>query len=291
MGKSILTERRWPYQVHAPITVAANGLITVPASSPQVTFFKVKQLVTLTLAGQESRDYRIRAVLSDTEIYLGPVDNPFRAIEKPIQFSGGTLSVMEQERNQMTWDVIGRAIYEEEPTVALRNVLVDWRGHFYDLDNPLPVQLSDGNISIGTVNAEVETQLSHIPNFPDPGDVPDSVQVGDGVEIIEVNPDGSINVVPTVEARKYKIINLPLPLANTSYTQILPANVRNFSAKIRDGKGILRVYETPPGTDYWTVSRGAYYDSKDFSNPALSITVQASVPGCVLEIICWIKGP
>lgn len=72
--------------------------------------------------------------------------------------------------------------------------LLDENGDAYSPTNPLAVQLSDGSVNIGTVNAEVEVQLSHIDNSPDAGDVADSVRIGDGVETLEVNADGSINM-------------------------------------------------------------------------------------------------
>ena len=102
----------------------------------------------------------------------------------------------------------------EDNANARRVVLVDEDGEFYGTsgnplvvsggtgsgkgetpDDPLYVQLSDGSIEIGTVNAELEVQLSHRDNDPESVDVHDSVRVGDGVETIEVNPDGSINMI------------------------------------------------------------------------------------------------
>jgi hypothetical protein len=59
--------------------------------------------------------------------------------------------------------------------------------------NPIYVRLSDGSISIGTVNAELEVQLSHKDNVPNAGDVADSVRIGDGVEELDLNTDGSVN--------------------------------------------------------------------------------------------------
>lgn len=76
----------------------------------------------------------------------------------------------------------------------MRTHAVDWLGRSYSRSNPVPVELSDGSISIGTVNAELEVQLSHQDNVPDIGDVHDSVRIGDGIHTLEINSDGSINV-------------------------------------------------------------------------------------------------
>ncbi len=54
--------------------------------------------------------------------------------------------------------------------------------------NPIHAQLSDGSINIGTVNAELEVQLSHIDDDPDSGDVHDSVRIGDGTTEAKIDP-------------------------------------------------------------------------------------------------------
>lgn len=188
-----VTERRWPLQFFSPISVdPVSGIITISSTK----YVKVNQLVTLRAAGQEAGQYKVRAVVSETQVQLGAQENPFKQIEKPFQYAGGSMTVDEQERSPIQPSVITRAVYEEEPTVAFRNVLVDWMGRFYAPDNPLPVQLSDGSINIGTVNAELETQLSHRDNWPDAGDVHDSVRIGSGTpnEYLQIYPSGDIDI-------------------------------------------------------------------------------------------------
>lgn len=67
----------------------------------------------------------------------------------------------------------------EDDILARRVVFVDALGNFYNTNNPLPVILTDGSVNIGTVNAEIEVQLSSRDNYPDSGDVHDSVRWGD----------------------------------------------------------------------------------------------------------------
>ena len=51
----------------------------------------------------------------------------------------------------MPVEEINRAVYEEEPTVALRNVLVDKHGNKIDSNNPLPTTATiSGDVTIGT---------------------------------------------------------------------------------------------------------------------------------------------
>lgn len=181
----------------------SDGVITVASTY----CWKVGQTLTAVSTAIAPQRYKVKAVISETEIKVGAIDTPIykfsdvsnllvadTAMIELIDDSINNGSQASNRRQTIHLDEIRRAVYEEEPTVALRSHLVDWLGRSYATENPLPVQLSDGDINIGTVNAEVEVQLSHQDNVPDVGDVADSVQVGDGVEILAINPDGSINV-------------------------------------------------------------------------------------------------
>ena len=182
----------------APRLFTANGEVAGKVTVPNACDFKVKQKVKVSGTALPQLDLEVKRVISDTEMFLGPQSPP---ISDRSDLSAYTTAAspfvyaIEQKRPSIPFEESTRAVYEEEPTVAWRNILVDKCGDFYSPENPFPVQLSDGSINIGTVNAELEVQLSHEDNVPDAGDVADSVQVGDGTEILLINPDGSINVV------------------------------------------------------------------------------------------------
>lgn len=82
----------------------------------------------------------------------------------------------------------------EDNADARRVTVVDRDGIFNDAQHPLFVRLSDGSISIETVNANVSVQLTSKDNDPNPGDIHDSVRIGDQNYELKINPDGSINV-------------------------------------------------------------------------------------------------
>jgi hypothetical protein len=171
----------------------ADGLITVPSTYP----YKVGMVVSLSSTTLQPRRLKIKRVISETEMYIGEEKtkiNEYSDLSIFLLADAATITYLEQQRPVIDILEIQRQVYEEEPTVALRQHSVDWLGRPYDKTNPLPVQLSDGSINIGTVNAELEVQLSHLDNVPDAGDVADSVQVGDGNDILQINADGSINV-------------------------------------------------------------------------------------------------
>lgn len=122
---------------------------------------------------------------------------------------------------------------------AKRVTLVNLDGTQNSPENPLYVQLSDGSINIGTVNAELEVQLSHKANDPDAGDVADSVRIGDGVEEMAINPDGSINavVVPSTSSALIKstfnsVSSVPTSVSTLIHSLVVPASPVTFLHKI-----------------------------------------------------------
>lgn len=160
---------------------SANGLVQVA----DITGFYVKQKVSIKSNTQPSQLFEIKRFDSLTSFYVGPLP-PQGGIEKRSNISaylvadGAVISAEEQDRPGIKPDEHERAVYAEEPIVAKRTIQVDQFGRYYTVDNPMPVQLSDGSVNIGTVNAELEVQLSHKSDSPDPGDIADRINTIDG---------------------------------------------------------------------------------------------------------------
>jgi hypothetical protein len=127
-------ESKWPTILLAPIFVS-NHIITVTST----VGLKVRQIVTLKKTGIVAKNYVIKRVLSDTQLQIGLIDPQFNRLENPTEYDGGSLEMYEQERNKMGSELIIRAVYDEEPTVALRNVLVDEFGRYYNSNNFFPI--------------------------------------------------------------------------------------------------------------------------------------------------------
>lgn len=206
-------EKRW--QPVSAVAITAPGTADGKLSVSSTLGFKVKMQVRIDTS-PEPLLLEVKRVTSPTQLELGELNTP---IEKRADLSSVTvlniLLAYEQKRSNIPLQEISRWVYEEEPTVAWRNILVDPLGRFYSTSNPFPVRLSDGSVNIGTVNAELEVQLSHQDNVPDAGDVADSVRIGDGVEEMAVNPDGSINVYP-----QNSIINQPFDDIQMTYDPV-----------------------------------------------------------------------
>lgn len=179
----------------------AHGLIYVA----DISGFYVKQRITLKSNTKAPATFEIKRFDSLTSFYVGPLPPSGKIGDRSdvsafLTADSATIESAEQPRPGITGDEHERAVYMEEPVVAKRTISVDKFGRPYETSNPLPVRLSDGSINIGSVNAELEVQLSHKDNDPDAGDVHDSVRIGDGEDELEINQDGSINTVNLSDA-------------------------------------------------------------------------------------------
>lgn len=192
-------ERTW---VGVPTQLfISNGGKDGQISVPTTVGIKVKQKVLVGSNTQDTQYLEVKRVNNETDLILGPVGPTMKgpaSVSDLTLFLTATnsfLRIDEQDRNSIVHNAIFRAVYEEEPTVAIRTFSVDHLGRMYTESNPFPVQLSNGSIDIGTVNAQLEMFITHKDNDPHAGDVHSSLRIGDGTDEMEVNPDGSINVV------------------------------------------------------------------------------------------------
>ena len=227
-------EKKWT--LVPPQTITSNGTSDGHITIADTTLFKVKQQILIGSNTVQAFALEVKRINTLTDMELGPKGNiDDRANLTNILTSDSPFIKADiQPRPTISWEDIRRAIFEEEPTVALRTLLVDKLGNKYGLDNPLPVQLSDGSISIGTVNANVEVQLSAKDNDPHPGDVHDSIRIGDGTNEAEINPDGSFNVsiVPSATQNAYGEVTGVLPSDPTNIvTYVAPADKTSYLQK------------------------------------------------------------
>lgn len=160
----------------------ANGSVTIADTS----LFKVKQRVVITATGQLNLDLEIKNIVSPTVMIVGPATgniNSFTDLSAYTTAASASVFANEQRRPQIPSDDFERAVYEEEPTVAKRVVMVDKFGDIYDADNPLPATFT-GSISVGEVDQG------------DPGVIADAwpVKITDGIDVLDINADGSIDV-------------------------------------------------------------------------------------------------
>ena len=172
--------------------------------------FFTKQSAYLTATGLPTLAVQIKRVLSPTVLIVGTINNAQIGSWPPLNISAYTVAnnaaigAEIQPKNNAAMDDIFKAVYESDPTVALRVIFTDQYGNLYSEQNPLPATFS-GSISIGSVEIKGPSGDLLVVN-PDGSinvDVNNDVTIAGGEievvgptgNILNPNPDGSVNVV------------------------------------------------------------------------------------------------
>jgi hypothetical protein len=184
-------EKHWP--AVAPVAFTAPGSVRGRVTITSTRGFKVKQTIVLVHPTLGRLQLQVKRV-TRTYLELGPEGKIQDRTDLSLYDTSTIIYADEQTKHSPTDKEVGLAVYEQEPTIANRVIQVDEFGDFYTPSNPLPVQLSDGNINIENLHANVQVQLSAKDNDPVAGDIHDSIRIGDGHNEVGVNADGSINV-------------------------------------------------------------------------------------------------
>lgn len=84
------------------------------------------------------------------------------------------------------------------------------------------------------------------------------------------------------------IYNLTLTLADTEYSQALPAGTTKVMYQCRTGYAVKVAYTaTESGTTYWTIKPDHFLWDDHISATRQTIYVQSEQAGTILEIFCW----
>lgn len=119
----------------------ANGKITLANAST----YKVKQQVFISANGLPNLELEVKHVESDTVLFVGPRNGSINTREDLSAYTttlNAKIGANEQKRPSVPFEEINRAVYEEEPTVALRTIPVDRLGNPYTLNNPQKVSFN-----------------------------------------------------------------------------------------------------------------------------------------------------
>lgn len=145
----------------------ANGKLTVLDSS----VFKVKQQVNLSATTLPNLNLEVKSIPDDTTILVGPLSAnifTYSDISAYTVALGANIWAIEQKRSSVPVEEINRAVYEEEPVVAERVILIDKHGNKYDENNPLPVNASV-EVIVPPVTVDIDAMTP--PNRTDPDNV------------------------------------------------------------------------------------------------------------------------
>lgn len=265
-------ERKWLAVPPRSLLVNGNqfGLITIA----DTIGFKVKQTVVLRATTQPDFLLQVKRVISNTQLIVGRPDNKIGP-EQHVNISaytvalGANIYAEEQDKAAMPTEKDHySAIYEGDPTVADRVILVDPYGRFYGEGNPLPIAF-DGTIAVGNV----------------------TIQDDDGDEL-EVNPDGSINVNVLDAAASTPsdpfIENISIASANTEYSFAFPAKTIRFLMRIRDGSAKVQFAWASGDTNvkFMTMNVGTFY-SEETQLGGKTIYFQANKANQIMELLYW----
>jgi hypothetical protein len=280
-------EKKW--RSIAPRNFTSNGSPNGVIQLASTRYFKVKQAVIVKSSTQPDLFLEVKDVLNQTTLVVGAKGSNmknFADLSAYLVADSASIEAPEQTRPSIPEKEFERAVFEEEPTVAKRVIQVDEWGVPYSAQNPLPINI-DGDISIDNLNVE----LTHLDNFPNPGDVADSVRIGDGTELLAINPDGSINVVSTDTAASSPTIdNIVVVNANNQNSYTFPIGTKRYSIMPRTPARMQVAYNTgETNTNYVTVRPGKSYEELNVSlSSSLTVFFELNKPGVEVEIIYWI---
>ena len=135
-------ERSWDSL--GPLTFTQNGgadgTITVASTSG----LRVKQEVIVSATSQPTLNkLEIKKVLSATKFIVGPIVTTGKFMSRQdftayTLANNATVKVIEQDKKTPRPEDILKAVYEQEPVVAIRTHAVDELGNGYNQNNPLP---------------------------------------------------------------------------------------------------------------------------------------------------------
>jgi hypothetical protein len=127
----------------------ANGVITIP----DTRLFKVKQHIQITGTGLLTLNLEVKEVASINEMTVGPVNGSILATTDVSAYTTAVAAAVgcpaPQKRPTIGADDFERAVYEEEPVVAKRVILVDQYGRpMGGEDNPI---VADVDVTVNSV--------------------------------------------------------------------------------------------------------------------------------------------
>jgi len=230
-----------------------KGIIKVDADC----IFRVHKDVIAEATGQPLLELIIFEITDENTIIVGIRDTKYHNRDKA-DISAYTIALTATIRAERQTikpidpDEVVVQTYERSPIAANRRVLVDRCGNIIDKDHPLHVEISS-TLNIDNLNI----QLHHKDNDPKPGDIHDSVRIGDGVEqwAINVNNEGLVHDQDTHDR---------LNLANASLNNI-ETDINSINNKLIDGNDIGDI----------TVNNGTGASAVNVQDGGNSITVDS----------------
>ena len=203
-----------------------NGFITIANACD---LLKVKQLISITDTLGNFQTFEIKRIDDPDKVYLGPADKPLTYYSNLSIYTvanGAFLFADEQQRPKVPEEQVLRHAYAEEPTVAIRNILVDACGNVISAANPLPV---DAVLNIGAINVDLDAKTG------------DNVAISSHPVQIFADNASSITTIGFQQVFSYTSLS---SLTRVSFISVAVSTTANILVKIN---GVIkREYRTSP---------------------------------------------
>lgn len=155
-----ITERR--YLSMEPLPLLSNGTSDGLIIVENTYGIKVGQILAFD-NGTSNLRAKVKIVLDETTFIVIGKDKPITSHDKldmSAFIAGSTFTLYEANRPAINEFETQRAVFEEEPTVALRTHLVDWLGRSYSDGNPIPISTAENKLS-SPVIININTTLAN----------------------------------------------------------------------------------------------------------------------------------
>jgi hypothetical protein len=136
----------------------SGGLVTLASTAG----FKVKQLVLIKGTALTTLELQVKRVISSTQLLVGPKNSDlttYSDISSYTTAASSTIESLEQPKPAIPLDSMDRAVYETEPTLALRIIPVDQYGNINSLSeesnlgvNAFALDTADTSMSVTDVS-------------------------------------------------------------------------------------------------------------------------------------------
>lgn len=160
-------ERIWTSK--GPILFNSDGGADGSVIIADVCGFKVKQQVVISAVSLPDLTLEIKRVVSATKLIVGPKVTTGKLIARAdlslyTLANLATIRAEEQPKVRVPPNDVIQAVYEQEPTIAMRTIGVDCIGEPWGQDNPLPVLAT-----ISTSASDFNPTKASIQNITTPG--------------------------------------------------------------------------------------------------------------------------
>jgi hypothetical protein len=165
----VAIEQKWP--MVSPKLLTANGGSDGIIKVASTAGFKVKQIAILQAPSLAPTQVKIQRVVSKTELIVGPAGPLVQGkqnMNTRVDVSNYTLALgsfifaAEQDKVKLKPEDILQAIYDQEPVVGIRSILVDQFGEYFDsVVDPLTGQRRlavEANVNISSTTVQLLTK-------------------------------------------------------------------------------------------------------------------------------------